>query len=234
MEKELSVIMPVNDEAEIIEEVVTNFYKKIIKKLPNSELIVTEDGSTDGTREILKALNKKINFKLIATPEKKGYFKATKEALKLAKGRFVLFSDSDNTHDPDDFWKMYKSINKCDIVLGYRINRQDPIFRKMVTKIHNSLMNLLFLTNYPDINCSFRLIRREVMENVLDDVKVMRYSISTEFIIRSRKKGYRILTMPVKHFQRKTGKTFISSPKKLLSVAMKYFIDTLKLRIELI
>ncbi len=233
MKKELSVVMPVHNEAEIIEKVVRDFHDKIIRKVPGSELIVAEDGSTDGTREILKALGRELGFRLISTPEKKGYFRAAKEALKLADGRFVLFTDSDNTHDPDDFWKMYDIINGCDMVLGFRYPRMDSIFRKIVTKIHNSATNVLFSVHFHDINCPFRLIRKEVIDDVADEVRCLRYAFSSEFVIRSAKKGYRIEEVFVRHLYRRTGTTFIR-PKKLPSIVWDYFTDIIRLRLDLL
>ena len=125
----LSIVLPVYNEAEIIETVVRDFYEKVIKKYPNSELIVAEDGSTDGTKEILVRIEKEIPMRLVMGKKRKGYRKGVTDALLLAQGDYVFFCDTDNTHDPSDVFKLLEKIEDNDLVTGVKLNRSDPAYR---------------------------------------------------------------------------------------------------------
>lgn len=215
IESNLSIIIPVYNEAEIIENVIRGFYEKVIKKIHNTKFIIAEDGSTDGSKEILNKLKKKIPFVLISTKEKKGYTKAFKDALSIAKTGLVFFSDSDGQHDPADIFKLLKEIDKYDIVGGYKSPRHDPIHRIVISKVYNFLIYLLFGLKMKDINSGFKLIKKKVIDNVLYDVTSLKYCVMSEFILRAHLADYRIKEIPVSHYPRKFGKTTIFKPIKL-------------------
>ena len=143
-EKSVSVVLPVYNEAEIIEEVIREYYDEIIRKYPNSEFIIAEDGSNDGTKEILTELSKEIPMRLVMGPERKGYLHGVRDALLLAKNETVFFSDSDGQHDPRDFWKLLKKIENYDLVCGMRVKRHDPLSRKILTRFYNRLIWFFF------------------------------------------------------------------------------------------
>src|SRR3989338_2444191 len=96
----VSIVLLVYNQAHVIERVLNDFNYKIVKKLPESELIVAEDGSNDGTKEVLSNMQKKIRFRLISGKVRKGYIKAYKDAMGYVKNDIILFSDSDGEFDP--------------------------------------------------------------------------------------------------------------------------------------
>ena len=165
--KSLSVVIPVYNEAEVTEDVILGFYKHVINKYKDSVLIVAEDGSTDGTKEILKKLKKKIPMRLVMGDERKGYLRAVKDALMLADSDLVFFSDSDNTHDPRDFWKLMKNINGCDIATGVRKNRKDAFYRIFLSAAYNSIIRFVFGVDAKDTNVGFKLMRKEVAKDIV-------------------------------------------------------------------
>jgi len=95
----VSVVIPVYNEGDVIEKVVRDFYAKVVSKVPGSELIVAEDGSTDNTKAILGRLAEELPIRLVSSDERKGYTRAVKDALKLPRFDLVFFSDSDGQQD---------------------------------------------------------------------------------------------------------------------------------------
>src|SRR3989339_7791 len=206
MKEKLSVVIPVYNESDVIEEVIRKYYKEIIKKYPGSEMIIAEDGSTDGTKEILRKLAKKLPIKLVMGDERKGYMKAAKDAIMLAKGDIIFFSDSDNTHDPKDFWKMLDALNGNDIVAGVKENRMDPFYRKFLSIVYNKFFLWLFFgLSIRDSNAGFKLMRRRSIQDIVPEIRHLKYGFSSELLIRANYNKRKIVTVPVSHFERKTG-----------------------------
>lgn len=197
--KGVSVVTLVHNEAEVIEGVIRGIHKSIISKMPDSEIIVCEDGSTDGTKEILVKLRKDIPFQLYMGSERKGYTRALRDALSLAKGEFIFFTDSDAQHNPEDFWKLSEKIADHDLVTGYKLDRKDGLFRSVISKSMNTIIGILFGLWIRDINCGFKLFRRELIDEILKEKWFFPDCIMTELVIRIHKMRGRIIEVPVEH-----------------------------------
>lgn len=230
----LSIIIPVYNEAGVIEKVIDGFYEKVVKKIPGVKFIIAEDGSTDGTREILNRINKKVPFTLIINKERKGYTTAFKDALRIADTELVFFSDSDGQHDPEDIFKLLKEIGSSDIVSGYKSPRRDPVYRAILSKIYNFLFYLLFGLKTRDINSGFKLIKRQVIGVILGQVTTMEYCAMSEFILRAHLAGYKISEVPVTHHRRKSGETSIFGFRKLPFIIARIARDLFKIKLDLL
>lgn len=203
--EKISIVLPVYNEADKIESIVKSFYNEIVRKLPNPEFIVAEDGSTDGTKEILKRLKKTIPMRLVMKPERKGYLRGVRDALLLAKGDIVFFSDSDGQYDPKDFWNLYEKIKDYDLVVGVRTKRTDPFVRKLLTTFYNSLVWVYFGFYLSDTNSGFKMMRNEVVKKIVKNIKHIKYGFSTELIVRAFYDGLKISAVPITHLSRETG-----------------------------
>ncbi len=230
---EFELIMPVYNEAKTIEKTILKYWE-FIKHYPNAKLIIAEDGSKDGTKKILNRLQKKIPFKLESSNLRKGYTKAVIDALKLASKDFILFSDSDGQHDPDDFKKLIQYYPEYDLVIGKKSPRNDPFYRNFISGMYNLLINILFLTNFKDIDSGFRLIKRELIKDVLPKTGNFKYCYFSEFTIFSKKMGYKVKEVPVRHFARNSGQSTIFLPSRLPSIALQLFMQLLILRKNLL
>lgn len=231
-EKKITVIILVYNEALVIKKVISDFYGKVVKRIPNTEFIISEDGSTDGTKEILQRLNKEIPFTLISEKERKGYTKAFKDALSIAKTELVFFSDSDGQHDPKDIFELLKEIDNSDIVSGYKYPRRDPVYRIIASKVYNFLIYLLFGLKMKDIDSGFKLIKKKVIDNVLNDVTNVKYCVMSEFILRAYLSGYKIKEIPVKHYCRAAGTSSIFSLTKLPAIIFQLIENLVKIRLN--
>jgi glycosyltransferase involved in cell wall biosynthesis len=219
--KKVSIIMLVFNEAEIIEDVIMDYYKKVASKLKGCEFIVAEDGSTDGTKEILAKLSKKIPIKLVSGTARKGYVKAYRDAMALPKNDVIFFTDSSGKHDPDDFWTMYPYTEKYDIVSGYKIKRKDPFYRIVITKVFNAVVSLYYGIKIKDIDSGFKLISRKAVQDILKDKWIATDLISFETTVRMLYKGYKLIEVPVSHQGRKNGSSRGLPAKKIPKVIVR-------------
>lgn len=233
MQRRISLVMPVYNEAKAIEKVVRDCHEKLIKKLPGSEFIIAEDGSTDGTKEILRRLAKEMPLRVVMGDERKGYPRGIRDALKLPKNDIVCFSDSDGQHDPSDFLKMLDYVDRYDIIIGMKKPRRDPFHRLVLSRAYNSLIRLLFGLRFKDIDSGFRVIRKKVLDDVLDKSTTLPECTNSEITIRAAKKGYRIIEVPVTHYPRAAGDTKSFNFRKLPKVVHGLFRGLLKLKSDI-
>lgn len=228
--REVTLLLPVYNEAKTIENVVLEFYRKIGKKIP-LEIMIVEDGSTDGTKDILLRLSRKIPVKLFLGEERKGYSKALVVGLKKVTTKFVVCVDSDGQHLPGDFWKLFRYRNKYDIVSGWRVKRADSTHRRLMSFVFQRLAKLFFGLPYKDITGPYKLIKTTVAQEIAREVRYMKESFWTEFTIRAHNKSFKILEVPVRH--RKTYRsTNVYLPFKIPKIVLLQFIGLLKLWLE--
>jgi len=232
-EKRVSLVLPVYNEAGVIENVLREYYEEVVRKVPGSELVVAEDGSTDGTKEILERVSREIPIRLISGKERKGYFRALKDASKLPKNDVIFFSDSGGGHDPRDFFKLYSYIGDYDIVMGYKSPRRDFWYRILLSRGYNAMIGLFFGAWYHDIDCGFRLIKKRCLDDVMPEVCTLRHCLASEFTIRAKQKGYLIKEVPITHRKRDLVEIKNFSPKKLPRIVWDMFSGLIRLRFEL-
>jgi len=228
----VSILLPAHNEASTIQETVLEFYDEIATKIP-VEIIVSEDGSTDGTKEALIELSEKIPIKLILDERRKGYMIGVKDGLRLSTSEFVFFTDSDGQHIASDFWKLYEKRNDYDLLVGKKIKRVDPPHRIFISTVFHLLVRLLFGLPIRDPDTAYRLIRRKVIQDVADDAHILKYSFWTEFTVRTFRKGYKVAEVPVVHRGRISGSTRLYKATKLFSIVASQMIGLFKLGGEL-
>lgn len=228
----VSLVLPVYNEADNIERVIRSFYDEVGKRV-SLQIVVAEDGSTDGTKEILNKLSQEIPMVLISGKERLGYTGGLKRGLQEATGDYVLFCDSDGQYFPSDFFGMFRMRDGFDVIDGWRVNRADTNFRKVMSQTFQILARVLFgITGLHDITAPYRLVKREVALRVIGQVKHMSESFWTEFTIRAVKCGARIKEVPVRHRLRFSGDTVVYKPKKLPKIVYNQFKGMLNLWIE--
>lgn len=201
----ISLILVVHQEAETIERVIKDFYTKVTSKIPRSQFIICEDGSTDGTKEILSRLRSRYHLTLDMRQNKRGYTGAMRDGFKLAKNPIIFFSDSDGQHDPNDFWKMYRLLKHYDMVIGWKKKRHDARYRLLLTYIFNKLIGVYFRVNLHDIDCGFRLIKKEAVNFIIDQNWRLKHCTNAELTVKISSAGFKITEVPVSHFSRQSG-----------------------------
>ncbi|UCH37349.1 MAG: glycosyltransferase family 2 protein [Candidatus Bathyarchaeota archaeon] len=229
----VSLLLPVHNEAGNIEQVITDFYNELNGKIP-IEIVVAEDGSTDGTKEILKDLCNKIPIVLLTDNQRKGYMGGLRDGLLKVTGDYVLFCDSDGQHFPSDFWKLYHAKDNFDIVSGWRIDRADSFFRRSMSRVFQWFARRFFtLPPIHDITAPYRLVRTDIAKQISHNVKYMVESYWTEFTIRACAMGARIKEIPVRHRLRLSGSTRVYTLSKIPRIAYDQLDSLRKIRQEL-
>lgn len=213
----LSVILMVFNEEETIAEEVYDYYQ-IVRKIPGSEIIIAEDGSSDQTRKILRKLAQKIPLRLSVTPQRRGYAKSLRIALEKAKGDFVFYADAGKKHVPSDFWKLYQERDKYDLVSGWKEKRNDPSYRLFLAWSLNFLVRRYFGVNFRDIDSGFKLISKKLLRDLLSQDWFLKNNISLEIVLRSVYLGYSTKEISVKHHARQFGESRGLPPGKIPKV----------------
>lgn len=202
----VSALLLVYNEAEVIEEVVRDIHREVVARIPGSELVIAEDGSTDGTKEILARIVPDLpGARLVQGTERKGYTRAYKDALRACRHGLIFFSDSSGKHDAKDFWKLAARIDEADMVIGIKADRRDPLYRVAMSRVFNFLVSRYFGHRFRDINSGFRLMRREAIAPVLEENWRMKHLINFEFSLRVLGRGARVVEVPVRHSPRRHG-----------------------------
>lgn len=215
MNEPVSAVILVHQEADVIEEVIKDIYEKVVSKVPGSEFIACEDGSTDGTKEILERCKTRYRLTLHMGNNRKGYTRAMREALALAKNPVIFFSDSDGQHDPDDFWKLYSMLGLHDVVVGWKHNRHDGFLRQCLTIGYNALLRMYFGVRLHDIDCGFRVMKKSAVDYLLARPWYLKYCISSELTVRAAAGGFSIAEHAVAHLPRLHGESRGLPPGKL-------------------
>jgi glycosyltransferase involved in cell wall biosynthesis len=224
----LSIVLPAYNEEANVGSAVARMIEVAEPLFEEIEIVVVDDGSRDGTaervREIVRA---DPRVRLLQHPKNRGYGAAVTSGLRVATRPLVFYTDSDLQFDPHQIHDLLARIDEFAIAIGYRRNRQDPWFRKLNAWAWNRLQRLIFGLAVRDVDCAFKLLRREVLEHL--PLAAEGAFFSTELLLRARAAGYAFVEVPVDHFPRRAG----APTGARLGVIGKAFREMWRLRREL-
>lgn len=229
----VSVLMPVCNEWDIIEDVIREWHQAVFQYLPAGSELVFDDCSTDGTRETIYRLQKEFNYIRVNESTKDGFFKSCIRLYKLAKCPLVFFTDSDGQYVPEEFWKIASEISKYDMVHGAKENRHDPMYRIYSSKVFNFICRIIFGIPSRDINSAFRLVRKKLIDDVVPEIQLLTMLPNTELYVRAIHKGYRIKNIGIGHRERKYGVSRSLPLKVYAKECWRAFKGVVKLRKQL-
>jgi len=228
---QISLFLPAYNEEGVIKDTIAKsdaILKKLAKKY---EILVIEDGSKDKTATIVKGLMKQYkNLRMFQHKPNRGYGGALKSGFKETRYDPIVFIDSDGQFDLSELTSLVAKMNqtKSDLVIGYRIKRNDPPFRLLLANLLK-LWNLFWFGMYvKDVDCAFKLIRRRVIDGIPPLISNGGI-ISTEFMARVQKAGFKVSQVGVHHYPRTTGE----STGDKGSVIKKAVFESLKLWYQL-
>ncbi len=203
---------------------------KVLKELKiDWELLVVNDGSKDDTAAVVKGLEKKYpGVRLVNHERNLGYGAALKTGFKEAKYPWVAFVDSDGQFNFEEIKKLIAKTDEADVILGYRLNRADPIQRRVFTWGWKMLAMVMLGLNVRDYSCGFKLIKKKVIEDI-SPIESEEKVTQIEMLIKAKKKGYKFAEIGVHHYARKAGVPTGAN----ITVVKKSFIDMIKLRSNL-
>ncbi|MGB8646782.1 MAG: glycosyltransferase family 2 protein [Anaerolineae bacterium] len=228
----LSVVIPAFNEEQNIEAAVERV-SDVMKPLGmDYEIIVVNDGSRDRTGEVVKGLIGKVpRLRVVEHFPNRGYGGALKAGFAAASKDLIAFTPGDNQFDFGEIRLLLSRMNGAAIVSGYRANRQDPFIRKLNGMGWNLVVRLLFGYLARDIDCGFKLFRRELLNQVtLESNGAM---IDTEFLAGTKLRGFKIAEVPVTHLPRLAGHPTGANIRVILRAFRDLFSFRLRLAREL-
>jgi glycosyltransferase involved in cell wall biosynthesis len=203
----LSVVIACYNEAGTIEKIIDAVLRA---PFPDKEIIVVDDFSTDGTREILQNKIAPRIAKIIYHPSNKGKGAAVRTAIREAKGDMVIIQDADLEYDPAEYPKLLQPIldDKADVVFGSRFTGGEPhrvvyfwhrVGNGLITLLSNMLTNL----NLTDIETCYKAFRREIIQSI--EIEENRFGFEPEITAKIAKKGARIYEVGISYYGRTYG-----------------------------
>ena len=224
----LQILMPVYNEALSIESTLKEIYDTLDGKI-NFQFIISEDGSTDGTKELLKKLKDIYPMILISDNSRKFYSKAVIDGIKKADADYLLIKDSDGQCDPKDILNFWELKNNSDLVNGYRFPRYDFAYRRFISKMFYYMYKILFNVPLRDPSFAYVFMNKNVYSK-LNDEPLMPDGFFWEFNARAKSLDFKFNEIRINHRKRSSGDTKIYTLKNLPRIAYTNGMGLLKLR----
>jgi len=202
-EVEVSVVFPAYNEAERLENAVEKTIEALRKIASSYEIIIAEDGSTDGTDRIAAELSRKHPFvRHLHSDKRLGRGKALKKAFKMSKGKILVYMDVDLATNLRHLKTLVDSIREgYDFATGSRMLPESKVERSLSRRIastmYNSMVRALLGSKIKDHQCGFKSFKRESLLQILDDVTANHWFWDTEILVRAAYQGFKIKEFPV-------------------------------------
>ena len=220
----LSFVFPMYNEVDNLERTVREATEVGLRIIPDLEIVVVDDASTDGSGELADRLateNPCLRVVRHATNRKLGG--ALKTGFATASRQWVLYIDSDLPIRMEDALTAVPLTDRADMVIGYRINRCEGMKREVMSWCYNRLIRLLFGLKVRDVNFAFKLMRLEILRQV--NLESEGSFIDAELLLEARRAGFRIAEIGLNYYPRVAGTSTLASPAvvvKLLRELIHY------------
>ena len=226
---EMSVFFPCYNEEKNIKNTVSKAISVLTEVAKKWEIVLINDGSKDNTAKVLEEIksNNPKEISIITHNPNRGYGAALKSGLYNCKYQWIAFTDSDGQFDFSEITKFIdkQKETKSDIVIGYYLSRKVSKATILTSKIWEIIVFILFGLKVTDIDCGFKLINKKVVETIPKLEAERGAFISSEFLIKSRKAGFKITELGVHHYPRVEGQ----ATGRNIKVIIKSFTDLFRL-----
>lgn len=228
----ISLLLLCYNEAETIGLEVRSWIE-ILEKLPPNyvyEILVVEDGSIDGTTEILEQLQSQTLIRHLHEDRRSGYNNALHRGLKSCSGEYVFFSDTGLKNDLNDFWGIFYRRDLADLILGRKVLRTDQIYRRLLTKGLNLYLRKSLKPNFDlnDVDSGFRMFNNQFKEYLLETGFNFKGFAGCEMVLLAWKSNYNIIEVPVSYLGR-AGESRGIPNSKIIAMTIQLLKDIKKL-----
>ena len=200
----ISVFFPCYNEQENVGRTVEKALEVMQKLNADFEVIIVDDGSSDGTGQIADEIaDREGRVKVVHHEGNLGYGAALQSGFKAATKELVFYTDGDGQFDINEMPPLLALMEQYDIVSCYRLNRQDSIIRKINGWCWTRLVCLMFGLKIRDIDCAFKLYKRQIFDKL--ELSSTGALIDAEILARAARKGCRITQKGVHHYPRTSG-----------------------------
>jgi glycosyltransferase involved in cell wall biosynthesis len=219
---EMSVVVPVYNEQANLSMLIPKLVKVFDRLGSLYEMIFVDDGSSDGSRKLLKEMASQVpSLRVVGLKQNRGLSTALLAGMREARGRIIVTLDSDLQNDPEDIPRLLEYLDRYDMATGWRQKREDPWLKRIASRIGNSVRNRLSGERINDSACTLRVFRRECLQDIPIFNGMHRF-MST--LVKMR--GYRIIEVPVTHHPRKYGESKYNIRNRM----WRSFVDLLAVR----
>jgi glycosyltransferase involved in cell wall biosynthesis len=211
----VSAVLPAFNEESNLTACVGRAVRALQANCSEHEVIVVDDGSRDGTAAVLQGLEGSTpTLRVVTHGANRGYGAALRSGFDVARYEWIFMMDADNQFDPEEIARLLARSGEADIVAGYRRRRRDPLVRRLNALAFFTLVRLLFGRLVRDVNCAFKLIRRDLVRQL--DLQSSGALINTELLVKARQRDARIVEVAVEHYARESGKQTGANPRVVL------------------
>ncbi len=225
----LSVFFPVVNEEDNITATVEKAIAVLQKLNLKWEILIVDDGSTDKTGQIADNLVKEYSQVLVHHQPNGGYGAALKSGFYYTKYDWIVYTDGDGQFDFSEVNKFLEKTDEADLIIGYRIKRKDPFIRLVIAKGWAMLLLFFFGLRLKDVDCGFKMIKRQVINKISPLQSERGGMINAELVIKAEKFKFKITQVGVNHYPRLYGRPTGAS----MQVIINSFFDLIKLWFKL-
>ena len=221
-EIEISVVVPIFNEEESIPILIPKLVEVLNDLNSLYEVILVDDGSSDGSLKILKEMVSRYPFlRILRFKENRGSSTVLVAGVREAQGRKIVTIDSDLQNDPEDIPKLLEYLGRYDMAAGWRHKREDPWLRRISSRIANAVRNWLSGEKINDSVCPLRVFKKECFKDI------PKFNGMHRFLPTLMKmEGYRVIEVPVSHHPRRFGRSKYNIRNRM----WRSFIDLLAVR----
>jgi glycosyltransferase involved in cell wall biosynthesis len=192
----LSVVMPVYNEQETVEEII----RRVLAVPLRIQLIVVDDGSKDGTRDILAGLQRELGFELVLQERNQGKGAALRRGFQQARGELVVIQDADLEYSPEEYPELIELIcqGRADVVYGSRFLGRHRVFmfsHYLGNRVVTLLTNILYNTMLTDMETCYKVMRSEIVKGM--NLQSNGFGIEPEMTAKIFKGGHRVYEIPI-------------------------------------
>ncbi|MCL7454768.1 MAG: glycosyltransferase family 2 protein [Anaerolineae bacterium] len=226
----ISLVLPAYNEAENIEPLVAEAVPALEANADDYEIIVVDDGSADGTAEVTRRVMETYPpVRLVQHEVNKGFGAAVFSGFTSATKDWIFYTDADRQFVLGELERFVPYMDQADLIAGYRAPRRDPFLRVFYGKGWSALCTLMFGYTVRDVDCGFKLFRREIIEELAHQIESRGATFSIEWLVRAKRAGYRFVELPVSHRPRVAG----SQTGANINVITRAFRELIRFRLQL-
>jgi dolichyl-phosphate beta-glucosyltransferase len=227
----LSIVLPAYNEEGRLEVSLPRILQYLSAKRWAYEIVVVDDGSSDRTSEIARARLDGVPHEIVRNEPNRGKGYSVKRGVLDAKGRYVLFSDTDLSTPIEESEKLIEALDRgADVAIGSRalresrIEKHQPWRREILGKLFNRFLQILVMPGIEDTQCGFKCFRREAVEPIFSRQTLDGWAFDVEILFIARRLGYRIAEVPVRWINSEVTKV------NALADGMRMVLDALRVR----
>ena len=226
----ISLVLPAYNEAENIEPMVSEAVPALEANAEDWEIIVVDDGSADETGAVTRRISEREpRVRLVQHAVNQGFGSAVLTGFTSAGKDWIFYTDADRQFVLAELERFVPRMESADLIAGYRAPRRDPFLRVFYGKGWSALCTLLFGYTVRDVDCGFKLLRREIVQDLAPRIESRGATFSIEWLVRAKRAGYRFVELPVSHRPRVAG----SQTGANIRVIVRAFRELIRFRLQL-